>query len=120
MKIQEMLEITNTHFEKYMEYFPTKEDCVKNSYTIALAGMFRDCLQEYVFEPDFFEDDEMEENREQYEILFAQDNIYHTLVHTFFDFSHPERTDVWGYHEGWAGTKEVIDDVVEILKTEGK
>jgi len=120
MKIQEMLEITNTHFDKYTEQFSTREDLINNSYKIALASNFQGCLQEYVFETDYFEDDEIEKHREQYEILFKQENIYKTLVNTFFDFTHPERTDIWGYYEGWGGTKDVIDEIIKILKTEGK
>lgn len=120
MTIEKMLEITNTHFDKYTEQFPTREDCINHSYKIALASNFQGCLQEYVFETDYFEDDEIERHREQYEILFKQENIYETLISTFFYFSHPERTDIWGYYEGWGGTKDVIDEIIKILETEGK
>lgn len=120
MTIQEMLEITNTHFDKYTEQFSTREELINHSYMVALAGTFQGCLQDYVFEADYFEDDEIEKHREQYEILFKQENIYRTLVNTFFCFTHPERTDIWGYYEGWGGTKDVIDKIIKILEKESK
>ena len=121
MTIEKMLEITNTHLDKYLEQFPTRKDCIQNSYVIALACTFQGCLQEYVFEQEYFDEENMvEENREQYEILFKQENIYQTLVDNFLWFNHPERTDIWGYYEGWGGTKDVIDEVIKILKTEAK
>lgn len=120
MIIQEMLEIINTHFDKYTEQFSTREDCINHSYVIALASNFQGCL-ENLFEEDFFEDEsDMLDCAKQYEILFKQENIYRTLVNTFFDFTHPERTDIWGYYEGWGGTKDVIDEIIKILKMEGK
>lgn len=121
MTVEKMLEITNTHFDKYLEQFPTRTDCIKNSYEIALAGTFQACLQEYVFAEEYFEDSEIADNSEQYEILFEQKNIYQTLVGTFLCFNHPERTDIWGYYQGWGGTKDVIDEIVTYMKkTEAK
>lgn len=115
MALEKILEIINTHFDEYTEQFSTREDCINHSYEIALAVNFQDCLQAYVFEPDYFDDDEIEKHGKEYKILFEQENIYKTLVDTFLIFRHPEKTDVWGYREGSGGTKDVIDEITTYL-----
>ena len=115
MTLEKILEIIKSHFDKYTEQFPTREDCINNSYKIALAINFQYCLQDYIFEPYYFDNDEIEKHGEEYKILFDQENIYKTLVDIFLIFNHPERTDVWGYHEGSGGTKEVIDEIITYI-----
>lgn len=115
MTLEKILEIINTHFNKYTEQFTTREDCINNSYQIALAVNFQDCLQSYIFDPDYFDDDEIEKHRNGYKILFEEENIYKILVDTFLIFRHPEKTDIWGYQEGSVGTKDVIDEIVTYI-----